>query len=181
MKKEIESIIFLSDKSLPIEELASFFEVDVEKIKQELNNIKEERKNSGINLQIKNNFVSFVTNPECGETINRFYSPNLKIKKLSKSAMETLTIIAFKGPITKTEIENIKGVSVDSGIVQLLEKKLIMSNERKKALGNPKLYEVTENFYAYVGIENKEDLMKLDKANWFFALDKVEGQDNEDK
>ncbi|VWL85528.1 SMC-Scp complex subunit ScpB [Oceanivirga miroungae] len=181
MKKEIEAIIFMSDKSVPIDDLADFFNEDIEKIKDILKEIKEEKKDTGINLQIKNNLVSFMTNPLCGEAINKFFSPTVRVKKLSKSAMETLAIIAFKGPITKSEIEDIKGVSVDSSVMQLMEKKLIMSNERKKAIGNPKLYEVTENFYAYVGLEDKEELMNLDKAKWFMALDEIEGNENENK
>ena len=103
---------------------------------------------------------------------------NEKIKKLSKSSMETLTIIAFKGPITKSEIEEIKGVSVDGTIQTLLEKKLIYSSGVKKALGNPKLYEVTDNFYGYVGIESKEELFKMEKARW---LNEYKGEKIEDK
>ena len=92
--------------------------------------------------------------------------------------METLTIIAFKGPITKSEIEEIKGVSVDGTIQTLLEKKLIYSSGVKKALGNPKLYEVTDNFYGYVGIESKEELFKMEKARW---LNEYKGEKIEDK
>lgn len=110
--------------------------------------------------------VKFVTNPNCGKAIQDFFNPTVKVKKLSKSSMETLTIIAFKGPITKSAIEDIKGVSVDGSIQTLLEKKLIYASGRKKSLGNPKLYEVTENFYGYVGIESKEELFNMEKAQW---------------
>ena len=85
--------------------------------------------------------------------------------------METLTIIAYKGPITKTEIEDIKGISVDNSIQALLEKKLIHSVGRKKALGSPKLYEVTDEFYGYAGFSDKEELYSLDKAQWLRTLD----------
>ncbi|AKC96079.1 hypothetical protein VC03_06325 [Sneathia vaginalis] len=163
---EIEAIIFLSDKPVPIEELADFLNKTVEETKTLLLDLKEKRENTGINLEIKEEMVKFVTNPNCGKAIQDFFNPTVKVKKLSKSSMETLTIIAFKGPITKSAIEDIKGVSVDGSIQTLLEKKLIYASGRKKSLGNPKLYEVTENFYGYVGIESKEELFNMEKAQW---------------
>lgn len=163
---EIEAIIFLSDKPVPIEELADFLNKTVEETKHLLLDLKEKRENTGINLEIKEEMVKFVTNPNCGKAIQDFFNPTVKVKKLSKSSMETLTIIAFKGPITKSAIEDIKGVSVDGSIQTLLEKKLIYASGRKKSLGNPKLYEVTENFYGYVGIESKEELFNMEKAQW---------------
>lgn len=163
---EIEAIIFLSDKPVPIDELADFLNKTVEETKTLLLELKEKRENTGINLEIKEEMVKFVTNPNCGKAIQDFFNPTVKVKKLSKSSMETLTIIAFKGPITKSAIEDIKGVSVDGSIQTLLEKKLIYASGRKKSLGNPKLYEVTENFYGYVGIESKEELFNMEKAQW---------------
>lgn len=163
---EIEAIIFLSDKPVPIEELADFLNKTLEETKNLLLDLKEKRENTGINLEIKEEMVKFVTNPNCGKAIQDFFNPTVKVKKLSKSSMETLTIIAFKGPITKSAIEDIKGVSVDGSIQTLLEKKLIYASGRKKSLGNPKLYEVTENFYGYVGIESKEELFNMEKAQW---------------
>ncbi|WP_308557572.1 SMC-Scp complex subunit ScpB [uncultured Sneathia sp.] len=163
---EIEAIIFLSDKPVPIEELADFLNKTVEETKNLLLDLKEKRENTGINLEIKEEMVKFVTNPNCGKAIQDFFNPTVKVKKLSKSSMETLTIIAFKGPITKSAIEDIKGVSVDGSIQTLLEKKLIYASGKKKSLGNPKLYEVTENFYGYVGIESKEELFNMEKAQW---------------
>lgn len=163
---EIEAIIFLSDKPVPIDELADFLNKTVEETKTLLLDLKEKRENTGINLEIKEEMVKFVTNPNCGKAIQDFFNPTVKVKKLSKSSMETLTIIAFKGPITKSAIEDIKGVSVDGSIQTLLEKKLIYASGRKKSLGNPKLYEVTENFYGYVGVESKEELFNMEKAQW---------------
>lgn len=173
---EIEAIIFLSDKPVPIEELADFLNKTVEETKTLLLYLKEKRENTGINLEIKEEMVKFVTNPNCGKAIQDFFNPTVKVKKLSKSSMETLTIIAFKGPITKSAIEDIKGVSVDGSIQTLLEKKLIYASGRKKSLGNPKLYEVTENFYGYVGIESKEELFNMEKAQWLkeYKEDNVE-------
>lgn len=175
---ELEAIIFLSDKPVPIEELADFLNKTVEETKVLLLDLKEKRENTGINLEIKEEMVKFVTNPNCGKAIQDFFNPTVKVKKLSKSSMETLTIIAFKGPITKSAIEDIKGVSVDGSIQTLLEKKLIYASGRKKSLGNPKLYEVTENFYGYVGVESKEELFNMEKAQWLkeYKEDNIENK-----
>lgn len=169
--KQIQAIIFLSGKNVNIEELASFFEVTGEQILEYLKELQILISDTGINLVIKENNVFMSSNPLLGEVINKYFNPEIKIKKLSKSSMETLTIIAYKGPVTKSEIEEIKGVSVDNSILTLVEKKLIHSVGRKKALGSPKLYEVTNEFYGYLGLENKEELYLLDKAQWLQSLD----------
>lgn len=173
--KDLEAIIFLSEKAIPYEDLMSFFEVDLEYLHKKLLELKELKENTGINLLINNRSVKFITNPICGELVSKFFNPSTKVKKLSKTSMETLTIIAVKGPITKTEIEEVKGMNVDGSLQVLLEKKLVHSVSRKKSLGNPKLYEVTENFYAYVGLESKEELEYLRKNL------KQERDNNEDK
>lgn len=176
--RDLEAIIFMSNNVLTYDEIAEFFEVDIEYLKEKLNELKVKKENDGINLVLKNNTVKFETNQICGEIVTKFFNPTTKIKKLSKSSMETLTIIAIKGPITKTEIEDIKGVNVDGSVQVLLEKKLIHSTGRKKTLGNPKLYEVTDNFYNYVGLESKEDLFNMEKSLW---LKDFKGENDENK
>ncbi|WP_067140715.1 SMC-Scp complex subunit ScpB [Oceanivirga salmonicida] len=181
MKKEIEALLFMSDKSIPITEFTEFYNISNDEFRDILKELQEEKKDEALNIIIKNGFVSIVTNPKYGEVITKFFNPSVRVKKLSKSSMETLTIIAFKGPMTKSEIEDIKGVSVDSSVQLLLEKKLIVSNERRKSVGNPKLYEVTENFYGYIGLENREELMNLDKAQWLSSLNKLESENDIDE
>lgn len=166
IQKEIEAIIYLSNETLTIRDLSEYFEKPIEEIENILKSLKDLKKDNGINLSLDKGIVKFVTNPECGEVIQQYFNPEVKIRKLSKSSMETLTIIAFKGPITKGEIEKIKGVSVDGSIQTLLEKKLVVSVGHKKALGNPKLYEVTEDFYGYVGVSSKEELFSMEKARF---------------
>lgn len=158
IENRIETLIFLSKEELTIEELANFYSLDKEKITKILMELKEKRKNTGINLKIENNIVNLVSNPLYGEDVKRFFNPELKIKKLTKSAMETLAIIAYKGPITKGEIEQIRGVGVEKTMANLLEKKLIYISGKKKSIGTPNLYEVTEDFYSYLGLKEKDEL-----------------------
>ena len=154
----IETLIFLSEEKLSMEELARFYEIDREEIVEILTDLKEKRKISGINIKIENDIVSLVSNPLYGEDVKRFFNPEMKIKKLTKSAMETLAIIAYKGPITKGEIESIRGVGVEKTMANLLEKNLVFVSRKRKSIGTPNLYQVTEDFYSYLNVEGKGEL-----------------------
>lgn len=82
-------------------------------------------------------------------------------KKISKSAMEVLSIIAYKQPVTKTEVEHIRGVNSDYAVHKLLDRKLITVSGRLDAPGKPLLYKTTEYFLQYLGLNKTEDLPKL--------------------
>ena len=158
LKNKIEALIFLSKEPLSIDELSRYFKLEKQQIEEAVNELKEDKKNTGINLKIDKEILSFVTNPSCGEEIKNFFHPEMKIKKLSKSTMETLAIIAYKGPITKGEIEVIRGVSAEKAISNLLEKNLIYISGKKKSIGTPNIYNVTEDFYSYLNIDKEENL-----------------------
>ena len=158
IEEKLEAIIFLSKEMITIKELAQFYGMENFEMEEVLNNLREKRKNTGINLKIENGIVCLVSNPLFGSDVKRFFNPEMKLKKLSRSAMETLAIIAYKGPITKAEIEQIRSVGVDKTMSNLLERKLIYISGRKKTAGTPNLYEVTEDFYSYLNICSREEL-----------------------
>jgi len=158
IEEKLEAIIFLSKEMLKIDKLASFYNIEKKELEKILLNLKEKRKDSGINLKIENDVVYFVSNPLFGLDIKNFFNPEVKLKKLSKSAMETLAIIAYKGPVTKLEIEQIRGVSAEKSLAALQEKNLIYISGKKKAIGTPNLYEVSEEFYSYLNIQKKAQL-----------------------
>ena len=112
VENKMETLIFLSKDPLTVEELAKFYGLSLDETQEILLMLKEKRKESGINIRIENGAVFLVSNPLYGEDVKKFFNPELKIKKLTKPTMETLAIIAYKGPVTKGEIEQIKGVSV---------------------------------------------------------------------
>ncbi|MCB9231284.1 MAG: SMC-Scp complex subunit ScpB [Bacteroidia bacterium] len=86
-------------------------------------------------------------------------------KKLSRAALETLAIIAYRQPVTKTEVEYIRGVNCDYAVKILLEKKLIEITGRSDAPGRPLLYSTSDFFMEYFGINDLKDLPKLDEFN----------------
>lgn len=162
---KIESILFLYGEELEVERLEKFFEVSRDEIVEALGKLKASKEKSGINLKIKDGKVSFVTNPLYGEVLFNFFNPKAKPKKLSKAALETLTIIAYRQPVTKPDIERIRGVSVDGIIGTLEEKELIECIGAKEGTGRAKQYVVTENFLKYLDIRSLEDLPNYKEVN----------------
>ena len=158
IEEKVEAIIFLSKEMITVKELAQFYDMENFEMEEVLYNLRKKRRNTGINLKIENGIVCLVSNPLFGFDIKKFFNPEMKLKKLSRSAMETLAIIAYKGPITKAEIEQIRSVGVDKTMSNLLERKLIYISGRKKTAGTPNLYEVTEDFYSYLNIHGKHEL-----------------------
>lgn len=179
LEDRVETIVFLSKEQLTIEELAKFYEVKLSKMEEILLNLKEKRKTSGINVKIENGIIMLVSNPLYGEDVKRFFNPEMKIKKLTRSTMETLAIIAYKGPITKTEIEQIRGVNVEKTMTNLLEKNLVYISGKKKTIGTPNLYEVTEDFYSYLNINGKEELPGFEQYEKIELLYKIQEEDIE--
>ena len=158
IEEKVEAIIFLAKEMVTVQELAQFYAMENFEMEEVLHSLREKRKNTGINLKIENGGVFLVSNPLFGFDVKRFFNPEMKLKKLSRSAMETLAIIAYKGPVTKAEIEQIRGAGADKTMANLLERKLIYISGKKKSIGTPNLYEVTEDFYSYLNIHGREEL-----------------------
>lgn len=158
LMSKIEAILFLYGEELEVERLEKFFEVSRDEMVEALGKLKASKENTGINLKTKDGKVSLVTNPLYGEVLFNFFNPKAKPKKLSKAALETLTIIAYRQPVSKPDIERIRGVSVDGIISTLEEKELIECIGTQDGMGRAKQYMVTENFLKYLNIRTLEDL-----------------------
>lgn len=158
IKQEVEAIIFLSGEGVKIKELAKHFSLSFIEMMDFLKELKDDRIDTGLNISFEEEKVFFVTNPLCGEGINRFFEQESKPKKISAAALETVSIIAYKQPITKSEIEAIRGVAVDGIVHTLEERKFIRVCGKKESAGRPNIYEITENFLAYLGIKSVEEL-----------------------
>ncbi len=158
IKEQIESILLLGGEEIKIRDLSKFFSISVEKVLEILEVLKIERFNTGINLEIDQEVVYLITNPRCGEMVNLYFKQDVKPKKLSNAALETLSIIAYRQPVTKSEIEAVRGVSTDRVIQTLEERKFVRVCGKKEAIGKPNLYKVTDKFLSYLGISTVEEL-----------------------
>lgn len=176
IQNKIEAILLLGGDEVKIKDLCKFFSLSIEEIMKILEDLKLERKNSGINIEFSGEFVYLVTNPLYGEFINQYFEHESKPKKLSGAALETLSIIAYRQPITKSEVESIRGVSVDRIIQNLEEKKFVRVCGKKEGIGRANLYEITDKFLGYIGISSINEL-----PNYLEVKGRPEDGGNEDK
>ena len=158
----VEAIMFALGREISTEELARTLEVEEEKVIEAVEALKEKYNDEkGVKLVNVNGMVQLVTNNKYYEYVNKFVE-NTKRQSLSVSAQETLAIIAYNPKITKTEIENIRGVNSDFAVSRLLECGLIEEVARLNLPGRPAAYSVTNEFLRSCGIEKVEDLPKYE-------------------
>lgn len=168
----IEALIFASDKPLAINDLVELFNnamgfiedrATPEQIEAAVNAIKEKYDSEfyAFGLLGSGGGWQFLTKQEYHKTIAQLNGDKF-LKKLSAASIETLSIIAYKQPVTKSEIELIRGVNCDYAVQKLLEKELIViSGRREDAVGKPLVYATSKNFMDYFGINSAEDLPKI--------------------
>lgn len=167
----IEALIFASDKpltTLDIVEVVNSFpdleeKITLDKVEAALNGVVEKYSADFYPFEVKQTGGGwqFLTRKEYHKTVAHLNGDKF-LKRLSAASMETLAIIAYKQPVTKGEIESIRGVSCDYAIQKLLEKELIIiSGRNEHAPGQPLLYSTSKTFMDYFGINTSEDLPKL--------------------
>ena len=168
----IEALIFASDKPLSIAEIVEllnnamgFIEdrATPEQVDAAINAIKEKYDSEfySFGLIESGGGWQFLTKQEYHKTIAQLNGDKF-LKKLSVASIETLSIIAYKQPVTKSEIELIRGVNCDYAVQKLLEKELIVISGRKEdAVGKPLIYATSKNFMDYFGINSPEDLPRI--------------------
>ena len=158
LNNTIEAILFALGREISAMELANTLDVEESDVIQAIEALKEKyNPTQGVTLIEVNGQYQLVTNNKYYEEVNKFVE-NTKRKNLSVAAQETLSIIAYNPKITKTEIENIRGVNSDFAVSRLLECGLIEEVARLNLPGRPAAYSVTNEFLRSCGIEKVEDL-----------------------
>lgn len=169
----VEALIFASEKPLVIKDMCEYigniFETFVEPalIENALDAIDEKYSTEHFPFELKQvgGGYLFLTKKDFHNTIIQL-NQDKHIKKLSASAMETLAIISYKQPITKSDVEYIRGVSCDYSIQKLLEKELIqISGRNEQAVGKPLLYTTSANLMNYLGINDPSELPALKEVS----------------
>ena len=175
----IEGILFVAGNGVSVAEIAEKLEVSEDAVMEAFNTLKETKYNeaSGINLIHYKDKIQLCSNPEISEDIAVVLNP-IRERALTKTALETVAIIAYQQPITRLEIENIRGVSSDYAIQLLLTHNLIEVVGRKDVVGKPLLFGTTEEFLKRFELESLDQLPKYEEL---LAQIKVlnEGMDNE--
>jgi len=163
LEQKLEAILFFKGESISIKKLSSILEFSEEEIKEAIQNLKNNLENRGIVLLEKENEISLGTNPEISTLIENLQKEELN-KELSKSSLETLSIILYKNGVSRSEIDYIRGVN-SSFILRalsvrgLIEKSLDPKDTRKI------IYKPSFELLSFMGVKNVEELPDYEKVN----------------
>lgn len=159
----IEALLFVSGEPLKVKDMCSIIQCDEDYLKQTLDEImlEYEYDERGIKLININDSYQLVTKSLYSDYVQKLLRVNSR-QSLSQASLETLAIIAYRQPITRVDIDEIRGVKSDRAVSTLAERNLIKEAGRKNVAGRPILYEVTDEFFRYFGIKNIKDMPFLD-------------------
>lgn len=161
----IETLLFITDKPLVMAGIQEVLEgVDAQTIKAAVEELKSEysSRHCGLSIYEVAGGYQMSTAPEYAQYVKKYYKARHK-EKLSGPALETLAIIAYKQPVTRLDIESIRGVNVDGVVASLLEKGLVRIAGRKEVIGRPFVYGTTRQFLEYFGLKSLQDLPKIEE------------------
>ncbi|MDE6965631.1 MAG: SMC-Scp complex subunit ScpB [Clostridiales bacterium] len=154
----LEALLFVSGDGLKVTDICDLLELQKSEVTSSVKRLqKKYGGKSGIHLISYNGKIQLASNPDYSDTLSCVLNP-IKEKALSNPAMETLSIIAYRQPVTRLDIEHIRGVNCDYALQALLKNNLIEITGRKDALGKPLLFGTTETFLKRFGIEDVSEL-----------------------
>jgi segregation and condensation protein B len=160
---QVESLLFVADAPVSVGRLAQALEVTPGQVERALADLEAAYTGRGLRLQRAGSRVQLVTAPEAAPSVERFLGLEARAR-LSQAALETLAIIAYRQPITRPEIEIIRGVNSDSVLRTLLRLGLIEDVGRAPTVGRPILYSTTFEFLQHFGLQELDDLPSLDES-----------------
>lgn len=155
----LEALLFAAGDPISKERIAELLDTGIVEVSDLLRQLDKDLKGRGIVLRETAAGWQLSTRPEYFSVVDKLSST--VNQKLSAAMMETLSIIAFTQPVTRVEIEEIRGVNVDRALAKLIELELIEEVGRKAVLGRPILYGTTENFLQAFGIKSLKELPKI--------------------
>lgn len=159
----LEGALFLSNEPLTIQKLQSICGVTEREITEGLESLRLslEQKDRGLILISSKTGYVLGTKPELASFMSKLWDEEQISSVLSQASLETLAIIALKQPVTRVEIEKIRGVNVDGVIETLLKRGLINVAGRREGLGRPHLYATTDKFLEYFGMQDPKELEQM--------------------
>lgn len=158
----VESLLFISGEAVPLTAIAQTIEMDKATAKAIIHTLadKYEEERRGIRIVELNGSYQMCTAPECFEYIRNMYKSRNR-QGLTQALLETLAIIAYKQPITRAQIEEIRGVSAEHAVSKLVEKKLVCEVGRMDTPGKPIMFGTTNEFLRYFGFKSIHELPPL--------------------
>ena len=159
LKGRIEAILFVAGEAVSVRELARALQTGEQAIREALNSLRDEYdyEQRGFLLKRFGDKVQLATRPLYAGDVIRMLQP-VQQQSLSQAAMETLAVVAYKQPVTRAEVEQIRGVKCDYSLQSLIGKGLIREAGRKDTIGRPILFCTTDEFLSHFGLEGLEGL-----------------------
>jgi segregation and condensation protein B len=157
LAQALEAILFSSNRALRARELQQATESGAKELQAALDELQDALAGRGLMLQRQGDQVQLVTRPEVASYVRRALRPEVT-GKLSPAAYETLAIVAYQQPVTKSRIEEIRGVNCDSVVANLELRNLVVEVGRGSGSGQPKLYGTTMRFLQVLGLASLSDL-----------------------
>jgi segregation and condensation protein B len=167
LKKILETLLFITDAPLPVSRLAQLCEIrNKERLEGLLQELRKTYDEEGRTLQVMQvaGGWQLATRSEYGIWVRKLYQNKMTVR-LTQAALETLCIIAYKQPLTRAEIEAIRGVEVIGPLETLTQRRLITVVGRRESIGRPILYGTTSEFLRQFGLNSLDDLPKLESFN----------------
>ena len=162
LENVIESIAFVAGEPILVSDLCLKFDLKPKQVEKAVENLKKKYDgNSGIQILFFNNKIQFSSNPKYVDYVTSILNP-IRQRNLTKATLETIAIVAYKQPVTRLEIEEIRGVNSDYAINVLLEHKLIEIVGRKDTVGKPSLFGTTDEFLKRFDISSVNELPKYE-------------------
>lgn len=169
LKTVIESVLFVAEGPVDLKTLARLAETTPEQVAYLLEQLAEDSRDRGVRVQRTGDRAQLVSAPEATPFIQRYLGID-ENQRLSPSILVTLTVIAYKQPVTKTEVERILKKNCDYGVTMLKARGLITEVGRAEGAGRPYLYGTTFKFLEHFGLERPEDLPPLPELDLAAAV-----------
>ena len=163
LKSALESMMFTWGEPLEVKDAAEAMNTSEDEVREgflELQN-EYEQEQRGIRIRRVNDSFQYVTAVEYADYIARLCTP-VKVRRLSQAALEVLAIVAYKQPVTRGEIDSIRGIRCDRVMDGLMAKELVCERGRSKAIGRPILYGTTDKFLKYFGLSDISELPEIE-------------------
>lgn len=163
IKSAFESMMFIWGEPLPAKDAGNVLGIDTDEALEIMRELAEEYEQEGRGIVIRevNGSFQYVTRETNADYIERLCTP-VKIRRLSQSALEVLAIVAYRQPVTKGEIEAIRGIKCDRVMEGLVAKGLVEAVGRSQAIGRPVLYGTTDTFLKNFGFTSLKDLPEIE-------------------
>ena len=175
-------MLYVWGQLLPAKDAAEVFDITEQEAIEFFEELAAEYEQEGRGILIRrvNDSFQFVTRADNGEFVRRLCTP-VKIKKLSQAALEVLAIIAYRQPVTKGEIDSIRGIKSDRVMEGLIKKELVRELGRSDAVGRPLLYGTTDEFLKNFGFESLKDLPEIENIEGIIDMDDTEEADDDSR